>query len=163
MTLIDYIVLFVLGVSVLFGVIRGLMKEVLSLAAWVISFIAANALAPQIARVLPQTLATEEIRLLVSFVGIFILVLVAMSVLAVMMSRLAKIAGLGSLDRVLGGVFGLARGVVVVMILALLAGLTSLPRQPMWRNAFMSHALETLAGHIAPWLPADFRQRISYR
>lgn len=163
MTLFDYVVLFILGLSVLFGVIRGLVREVLSLAAWVVAFVAANVLAPHVARVLPEGVASEEIRLLAGFVCVFVLVLVAMSVLAIMASKLVKIAGLGVADHVLGGVFGLARGLLVVMVLVLLAGLTSLPRDPMWRNALLSPPLETLAGHIKAWLPADLARRITYK
>ena len=65
-------------------------------------------------------------------------------------------------DRLLGGAFGLARGMLVVMIIVLLAGLTSLPQQAVWRNAVLSGPLETLAVHSKAWLPADLAQRISY-
>lgn len=163
MTIVDYIVLLILAFSVLFGAIRGLVREVLSLAAWVVAFVAANALAPHVARLLPAGMASEEIRLIAGFVGVFVLVLVAMSVLAVMGSKLVKIAGLGGADRALGGVFGLARGLLVVMVLVLLAGLTSLPRQPVWRNALLSRPLETVAGHVQAWLPAELARRITYK
>jgi membrane protein required for colicin V production len=73
-----------------------------------------------------------------------------------------KIVGLGPADRVVGGAFGLARGVLVVMILVLLAGLTTLPRQPAWRNAALSGPLEAFAGTIKAWLPADLSKRIKY-
>ena len=58
--------------------------------------------------------------------------------------------------------FGLARGVLVVMVLVLLAGLTSLPRQPVWRDAVLSDPLEAFAGTIKAWLPAELAQRITY-
>jgi len=162
MTLFDYAVLVIIGLSVLFGVIRGLVREVLSLAAWITAFVAANLLAGEIAPLLPQALATPELRLLVAFMVVFLVVLIVMSVLAILASKLVKSAGLGMEDRGLGGVFGLARGLLVVIILVLLAGLTSLPRQPAWRNAVMSSALESLAKRIKTWLPADLSQRIKY-
>ena len=93
--------------------------------------------------------------------GVFLVVLVAMSVLAILVSKLVKSAGLGLDDRVLGGVFGLARGVLVVMVLVLLAGLTALPRQPAWRDAVLSGPLEAFAGTIKVWLPADLRSASS--
>ena len=62
-----------------------------------------------------------------------------------------------------GAAFGLARGMLVVMILVLLAGLTTLPRQAVWRNAVLSDPLEGLAGTIKAWLPAELAQRITYR
>ena len=162
MTVIDIIVLAIVGISVLIGVLRGLVREVLALVAWVGAFLVANLLAPDAAKLLPQAMASEEIRLLVSFVVVFIVVLVGLSVLAILASKVVKVVGLGPADRVVGGVFGLVRGVLVVMILVLLAGLTSLPRQPMWRNAALSSPLEAFAGYIKAWLPADLSKRIKY-
>ena len=162
MTIVDIVVLAVSGISVLLGVIRGLVREVLALAAWVVSFLAANLAAPEVAHWMPEAMASEEIRLLIGFVGVFAVMLVGLSVVAILVSKLVKIAGLGMTDRVLGGVFGLTRGLLVVMILVLLAGLTSLPRQPLWRNAVLSDPLEQIAGHIKTWLPAALSKRIKY-
>jgi membrane protein required for colicin V production len=162
MTLIDYAVLAIIALSVLFGVIRGLVREVLSLVAWISAFVAANFLAGEFAPLLPQGWATEELRLLVGFMVVFLVVLIAMSILAILASKLVKSAGLAWEDRAFGGGFGLARGVLVVLILALLAGLTSLPRQPAWRNALLRTPLEAAAKRVQAWLPAGFSQRIKY-
>ncbi len=162
MTLLDIIVLAIIGISILLGVIKGLVREVLSLAAWVMAFLAANLAAPEAAQLLPQGMASEEIRLLAGFAVVFVLVLIGLSVLAMMASKLVKIAGLGMADRVLGGVFGLLWGALVVTILVLLAGLTSLPRQPVWRTAFLGPTLEATAGYVKTWLPAELSKRIKY-
>jgi len=162
MTLFDIAVLVVVGLSVLLSVIRGLVREVLALSAWVVAFLAANLLAGEVAPLLPDAVPGEEWRLLAGFVCVFVVVLVTMSFLAILVSKLVKSAGLGPEDRLLGGVFGLARGVLVVMIVVLLAGLTSLPRQAVWRNAVLSDPLVSLAGQVKPWLPADLAQRIKY-
>lgn len=162
MTLFDLAVLVVVGLSILLSVIRGLVREVLALSAWVVAFLAANLLAGQAASWLPDAVAGEELRLLAGFLVVFVAVLIAMSVLAIMVSKLVKNAGLGLEDRLLGGVFGFARGLLVVMVVVLLAGLTSLPRQAVWRNAVLSDPLEAFAGQVKPWLPADLAQRITY-
>jgi membrane protein required for colicin V production len=162
MTAVDIIVLAVLGLSVALGVFRGLVREVLSLLAWVAAFLLANFLAPDAAKLLPQAMASEEVRLLVSFVVVFIVVLVGLSVLAILASKLVKIVGLGPADRAVGGVFGLARGVLLVMILVLLAGLTALPRQATWREAALRGALEASAEYVKAWLPSDLSRRINY-
>jgi membrane protein required for colicin V production len=83
MTIIDIIVLVIIGVSVAFGVWRGLVREVLALVAWVAAFLIANLLAPDAARILPRAMANEEFRLLVSFVVVFIVALIGLSVLAI--------------------------------------------------------------------------------
>ena len=162
MTLFDLAVIAIVGLSVLLSVIRGLVREVLALAAWVVAFFAANLLAGTVAGQLPESLPTEEIRLLAGFLCVFLGVLIAMSLLAMLASKLVKSAGLGLEDRLLGSVFGLARGLLVVMILVLLAGLTSLPRQAVWRNAILSDPLQAFAGIIKAWLPVELAQRIKY-
>jgi len=161
-TIVDIIVLAILGISVAFGAWRGLVREVLALVAWVAAFLIANLLAPDAAKLLPRAMANEELRLLVSFVVVFIAALVGLSVLAILASKLVRIIGLGPSDRVVGGIFGLVRGLLVVMILVLLAGLTTVPRQPMWRNAILSAPLEAFAGYIKAWLPSDLSKRIRY-
>lgn len=162
MTVVDIVVLAIVGVSVVYGVFRGLVREVLALVAWVAAFLIANLLAPSAVNLLPRTMASEEILLLVSFVVVFIVTLVGFSVAAILASKLVKVVGLGPADRVVGGLFGLARGALVVMILVLLAGLTSLPRQPAWRDAALRGLLEASAGYVKAWLPADLSKRIKY-
>jgi membrane protein required for colicin V production len=162
MTLFDLVVIVIVGLSVLLSLIRGLVREVLALAAWVVAFLAANVLAAEVGHWMPEALPSEELRLLAGFVCVFVVVLVAMSVLAMLVSRLVKSAGLGVEDRLLGAVFGLARGLMVVMIMVLLAGLTSLPRQAVWRNAVLTDPLEMFAARIKTWLPADLARRITF-
>ena len=162
MTAVDIIVLAIIGVSVALGVFRGLVREVFALVAWVGAFLLSNLLAPEAAKLLPRGMASEEIRLLVSYVVVFIVVLVGLSVLAILASKLVKVVGLGPADRAVGGVFGLARGVLVVMILVLLAGLTSLPRQATWREAALRGPLETCGDYVKAWLPSDLSKRVKY-
>ena len=162
MTIVDIAVLAIIGISIALGAFRGLVREVLALVAWVAAFLLSNFLAPEAVKLLPQGMGSEEIRMLVSYVIVFIIVLVALSVVAILASKLVKVVGLGASDRVVGGIFGLARGVLVVMILVLLAGLTSLPRQSAWREAALRGPLEAVAGYVKAWLPADLSKRIKY-
>lgn len=162
MTVFDYVVIAILGLSILLSVVRGLVREVLALLAWVVAFVAANFFAGPLAALLPSGIANVEVRLLIGFGVAFVVVLLSMSLLALSASRLVKNVGLGVEDRVLGGVFGLARGMLVIMVLVLLAGLTSLPKQPVWRQALLSKPLESFAGRVKVWLPGGLSQRITY-
>lgn len=162
MTVFDYAVLTIVGLSILLSIIRGLVREALALLAWAVGFIAASLLAADLAALLPPEIPGEQLRLLAGFAGVFLGVMLLMSLLAIFVSKLVKSAGFAVEDRVLGGVFGLVRGMLVVMVLVLLAGLTSLPRQPVWRDAVLSDPLETVAGQVKSWLPARFAQRITY-
>ncbi len=162
MTLFDYSVLAIVGASVLLSVLRGFVREVISLGAWIAAFAAASLLGGLVASWLMSSIRDDSIRALVAFGGVFVLTLISMSVLAMVVSGLMKKAGLGLEDRLLGSFFGFARGLVIVMVLVLLAGLTRLPRQPAWTDAMLSPPLEALAGAASPWLPQILAGNVSY-
>ena len=162
MTWLDYAVLGVVGLSVLWGVWRGLVRELISLAGWVIAFLAANLFAGPLAERLPRAIPSPELRLLAAFISIFLVSLVISTLLALLLSKLARAAGLGGLDRALGGLFGLARGVLVVIAFALVAGLTSLPQKPAWKESASGTWLSRVAAALRQALPPAFADRLRY-
>jgi membrane protein required for colicin V production len=162
MTLLDYAVLAVVGLSVVLSVWRGAVREVLALGAWVLAFLTAQAYAAPIAAYLPPSIENPALRLLAGFACVFVLVLVLTMLVAVAISTLLRSAGLGPVDRGLGAIFGLARGMLVVIILVLLCGLTAFPRTPAWRDAMLSAPLEAAASSVVPLLPYELARRISF-
>jgi membrane protein required for colicin V production len=162
MTLLDYAVFSIVGFSVLLSIIRGLVREVLALAAWAIAFVVAWLFGGELATLMPEEIPTMELRLLAGFATVFFLVLLAMSLLAIAVSQLVKSAGLSVEDRMFGALFGLARGLLVVMALVLAAGATSLPAEPVWREAALRPLLERAALGIRDWLPPAIGQHIKY-
>ena len=162
MTVFDYAVLLIVGASVLLSVMRGFVREVLALAAWLIAFVAASLLAGVVAGWIGPANADETWRALAAFVAVFFVTLVGMSLTAMAVSGLLRKAGLGVEDRLLGGFFGFARGLLIVMVAVLLGGLTALPRQPAWNDAVLSPPLEALAGAVKPWLPEILASNLSY-
>lgn len=162
MTWFDYAVIGIVGVSILLSIIHGLVREILSLASWVVAFLVAQTSAVDAAALLPAAISHPSLRLLTAFLAVFVAVLVAMSLLAMALSRLLRTAGLGFADRALGAVFGLVRGLAIVTVAVLLAGLTSLPQQPAWRLAMTSAPLVTLASMVKVWLPYDLAKHINY-
>lgn len=162
MTLIDYVVLAIIGFSILLSVLRGLVRELLALAAWAIAFVTARLFGGDLAALMPSDIPGEELRWLAGFVTLFITVLLVMSLVAVAVSQLVKSAGLSVEDRVLGAIFGMVRGVAVVIVLALIAGTTALPKQPVWRDAALRPLLELVALGVKGWLPPALAQHIKY-
>lgn len=162
MTLIDYVVLAIIGFSILLSVLRGLVRELLALAAWAIAFVTARLFGGDLAALMPSEIPGEELRWLAGFVTLFITVLLVMSLVAVAVSQLVKSAGLSVEDRVLGAIFGMVRGVAVVIVLALIAGTTALPKQPVWRDAALRPLLELVALGVKGWLPPALAQHIKY-
>jgi membrane protein required for colicin V production len=162
MTSFDYFVLIVVGASILLSVMRGLVKELLSILAWILAFIVAKFYTLELAHILPSNIPSEELRYLAAFVILFLATLLICTLLAIALSQVIKVAGMGWLDRILGGVFGLLRGVFVVSILVMLCGLTHLPQHPAWRSALLSAPLEALVGKILPWMPAAVAEKIRF-
>src|SRR5262249_18483155 len=157
-----YAVIGIIAISVLLSIIHGFVRELLALASWVVAFLVAQTYASDITVYMPAALPTPAARLLAAFLLIFIATLLVMTLLAVLLSTLLRKAGLGFADRAMGAVFGLVRGVAIVMIVVLLAGLTSLPKQPVWRNAALSAPLVVAAKIVKQWLPNDLARHISY-
>jgi membrane protein required for colicin V production len=162
MTLFDYAVLTIVGASVVLSVMRGFTRELLALLAWVAAFVAATSVSEVVAGWLSSSITDESLRALTAFVAVFVATLLLVSMLGLLLSRIVRTAGLGVEDRLLGGFFGFSRGLLIVLVAVLVAGLTPLPRQPAWSDAMLSPPLEALAGALKPWLPQVFSRNISY-
>lgn len=162
MTVFDYLVLFVLVCSVVISTLRGLVKEILSLASWVVAFIVANAYSEELARLLPDMIPGAMVRLIVAFLALFIGVRILMMLLTMAVEAIVKSAGLTVADRGLGGLFGLARGLVIILAAVLLCGMTSIPSQPFWKEALLSPLAETAARTAKPFLPGDVARHVQY-
>ena len=163
MTAFDYAVLGTLALSLLLGGWRGFVSELLALAAWVLAFLAARQGGPLLAPLLVKLIAEPMLRSVTAFILIFIGVLVVVSLLRMVLRELLKAVGLGLLDRMLGAVFGILRGVVLVLAGVLVGGLSSLPKNDWWQDAVLSPPLETAVLALRPWLPGDVAKRIRYR
>ena len=142
MTWFDYVVFAGILVSIAWGAWRGLVREVISVAAWVLAFLGANYFGSPLAEVLPASIPTPELRVLIAFVGVFVVILAACTLAGQFLARAIKGAGLGELDHVLGGFFGVARALVIMLAFAIVAGLTSFPRQGAWRDSVCGPPME---------------------
>lgn len=165
-TWLDLLILAVILFSSLLGILRGVLSEVLALLAWVAAFIAANAWAGTAAGLLDGMLRVPgdpSLRHIVGFATVFALILISFAIARRLLASLLHAIGLGPLDRLLGAVFGLARGVLVVWTGVLICGLTELPHQPWWHEAQLIPPLETAVIASKPWLPLALAKKIRYR
>ena len=163
MTAFDFAVLALVGASVLLGLWRGVVSEILALAAWVAGFFAARQFWRDIGGVFSPWLSDPALRLAAGFATVFLTVLVVFALGRFVVSLLLRAVGLGVVDRLLGAVFGVARGVLMVLAAVLVGGMTSLPKEPWWRDAVLAPPLETAVIAAKPWLPPDVTKRIRYR
>ena len=163
MTVLDWIVVLILLASVIRSLMRGLIEEVFSLVAWVAAFLAAKWGAMAIGPLLPINVQNEGLRYFAGFVVVFLVMLVAVLLLGHLVKGAAGAVGLGAADKFIGGVFGVLRGVVILIGFTLAAGLTSLPQTDFWKKAAFSNFLETIAVAFLPLLPADLAKHIHFR
>ena len=161
MTWVDYVVMGVLVLSVVWGAWRGLVHEVLSLAGWIMAFLAANLLAAPLSETFPANMR-PEFRVVGAFVLVFVATLVLTTLLTALVTKFVRVSVLQSLDRWLGALFGLLRGLVVVVALAMIGGLTPLPRMPEWTNSATGYSLAQTVIQLKQWLPPALANRLKY-
>lgn len=162
MTSFDYVVLTIIGVSVVLSMMRGFVREVIAILSWVGAFYVAKNYSLQILPLIPNDIPTEQLRVLAAFLIIFLATLLLASLLGIALSAIIKKAGLGWMNRLLGAFFGVARGLLIVCILVFLAGLTSASKDIRWQNAMFSAPLEALVISLLPWLPKEIAQHVQY-
>jgi membrane protein required for colicin V production len=161
-TIFDYLVLLVLFASIVISMMRGLVKEILSLVSWVVALVVANLYGEALAGLLPNMIPGRATRLIVAFVALFIAVKLLMMLLTVAVDSIIKAGGLSIADRGLGGLFGFARGVVIVLMAVLLCGMTAIPQQAFWKNALLRPLTETLARTAMPFLPGSVVSHVKF-
>ncbi|MGZ3238260.1 MAG: CvpA family protein [Burkholderiaceae bacterium] len=162
MTIFDYLVLLVLFASIVISMMRGLVKEILSLVSWIVALVVANLYGEALAELLPNMIPGHVTRLIVAFIALFIAVKLLMMLLTLAVESVIKAGGLSIADRGLGGLFGLARGVVIVLAAVLLCGMTAIPQQAFWKNALLRPLTETLARTAMPFLPGSVVSHIKF-
>lgn len=162
LTSVDYFTLVVLLVSALVGISRGLFKEVLGLASWAFAAWVGYHYSAYLSSEWLSTFHLDELLSLgLSFLILFVVVLVACGIVGGFIQKIILSAGLSMTDRFLGLIFGLLRGGIIVIVLATLAALTPIPQTIAWQKAMTRPAIEMAAGLIKSWLPPDWEKKLS--
>jgi membrane protein required for colicin V production len=158
----DFVVLAILGVSFLLGLVRGLLKEVLSLLAYALAFIAAIWWGPTVYGWLARLIETPMLRMGIAYAAVFIIVLLGVGLVNMTLAALIRKTGLSPADHGLGGLFGLTRGLLIILILVSLAGYTPMPQEPWWRDAMFSQTAVAAVKHLKTWLPPSLASWLPY-
>lgn len=156
-SLTDWVLLGVLFASMLVGLWRGLVYEVLSLAGWVAAFVVAQWLAADVVGWLPMIQgAPQSVQYAVAFAVVFMATVFAAGLLSWLIKKLVETVGLRPVDRTLGGVFGLARGLVLLLALTVILQLTGMARDTWWTSAQGPVWLDLILTGLKPLLPQTF-------
>jgi membrane protein required for colicin V production len=151
----DGIILGVLALSVLIGLFRGLVSEILSLVIWIAAFWVTWTFGPVVSAQLEHTIALPSLRYFVGYGACFVAVLIVGALIRFAMRRLIWSTGLSGIDRLLGMLFGFVRGVLIVTLLVFLVGLTGFTRDAWWQQSVLLPQFQGAAAWLGQNVPAD--------
>lgn len=148
MSWVDLSILTVVAVSVVLSLFRGLVRELVSLAAWVVAFAVALGFYEALAQRFEGILTEAWMRTAAAFLILLVGTLIVGGIVGYVVGRILAKGGLSGPDRLLGGVFGFVRGVAIVALVALMLGATPLVQTELWRGSTLLPQLEALAGAV---------------
>jgi membrane protein required for colicin V production len=154
----DWVFVAVMAASFLLGAWRGLVYEVLSVVSWIAAFILAQLFAPAVAEMLPISGAGQVVRYAAAFVLVFIGVVFAGGLLSWIIKKMVEAVGLRPVDRTLGAAFGLLRGVVLLLAIAVVVNMTSFKRAEWWTESMGAGMATSALKNLKPVLPERFGQ-----
>lgn len=160
---IDYILLAIILVSALLSLWRGFVREALSLASWVAALWVALLFFHDLADWLARWIETPSVRDAVGFGVLFVVTVLIGGLVGYLGGQLVAKTGLTSTDRALGVIFGIARGIVIIAVLVLLAGLTALPQDPWWQESLLLEHFQEMAVWLKSFLPEDIARNIEFQ
>lgn len=162
MVVADLIVLSIIIISIVISLMRGFVKEALSLAGWLVSLWVAMTFSSGLAELFGSSIKDPTLRLLAAFVSLFILSLMVAAIINFFATQFIQRVGLTGVDRTIGGVFGFLRGILLVTIIVMLLGLTTLPKESWWDESFFMFRFEVIATWLKDLLPSDIARYFKY-
>jgi membrane protein required for colicin V production len=153
----DYAIIGVIFLSLLFGLIRGFTKEIISLAAWIAAFFAALKFSPEVDALLQSAITHPVTRYVVSIVLIFLAVIILGCILNKIIHALLKFTGFGFFDHLLGLIFGAARGVIFITIMLLALSLMPSQNAAWAKDSKLAPHFAPLVDRFSAELPADLK------
>ncbi|EDP45799.1 CvpA family protein [Rickettsiella grylli] len=157
---IDYTIIAIIALSVLISVMRGFVREVISLVIWVAAIAVSFIFYRYIADLLVNFIHSDSARLVISFVGLFLVTLVLGMLINYLISQLVANTGLSGTDRVLGIIFGISRGILVVVLLMMLIRLTPFAKEETWQESVLVPHFQALEDWLRSFLPPSLHHSI---
>ncbi len=162
MNWVDFLIIGILAVSMIISLFRGFVREALTLTSWLLAFWIGLLFASRLAAFLPASITSADLRYGIAFGLLFIVSLVLGALFNNMVASLVKRVGLNGTDRALGVIFGFARGVAIIVLLVLVAGLTAFPQDPWWHHSLLIPYFQEWAIWVRGYLPAHLAEQITY-
>jgi membrane protein required for colicin V production len=156
MTTVDWIIIAVAGFSILLGLLRGVVREVLSLAGWIVGIVLAFQYSEALGAALPIEMPASGLRTALGAVLIVILALLVAALIGAALRALLTAVRLSAADRMLGAGFGALRALLVVGLLVLVASATEAPRETWWKESALLPWVQAGVAFASPWLSDAF-------
>ena len=152
----DWILIAALAASMLLGALRGLVYEVLSVMGWIAAFLLAQWFSPDVAEKLPMQNSGEALRYAAAFVLVFVASVFLAGLISALMKKIISVVGLRPVDRMMGAIFGLFRGLILLLALSVVVHMTALQESDWWLESQGGPMLMTLLKGLRPMLPEKF-------
>ena len=160
---IDFVILALVAISAIIGLLRGFVLEVFSVATWLVAIWVGLSFSREFSGYLESLISLPSARMAASFAVLFFVTLMLGGLLGSLLAQIVSKTGLSGSDRFAGLVFGIGRGMLVVSVLVMLAGLTPLPDDPWWRESQLIEPFQNLALWLRSSIPAGMAGYIAYR
>ncbi len=162
MAWLDIVILAIILLSALISLVRGFVREAFSLAVWVLAFWVSWSFFRDLEVPLQAWIESPTVRLGVAFAALMIATLVVGGLVNFLIIQLVERTGMSGSDRLIGMVFGAARGVLLVAVLVLLAGLTPMPEEDWWLESGLVGYFQELSYWLRDLLPPEFADHFRY-
>ena len=158
----DYVLIAVILISAVISLARGFVREAFSLAIWILAFWISWSFFRELEIHFQDFISSPTVRLGIAFAALMLATLVVGGLVNYLLIQLIERTGMSGTDRFIGMIFGAARGVLLICVLVLLAGLTTFPQESWWNDSQMVPYFEELAFWLRDKLPEDLAQRFQY-
>ncbi len=158
----DIIILVVIALPALVGVIYGFLNIAFSLLAWALALGLATKFTPYFSPLLQNHIDTPVLRLILAFVGLFVISLVILSGIGFLIVKLLGRSGLTATDRILGLFFGMGLGAIIVQVVVIMAGFTAVPGETWWDKSLIIQPFERVSVWSQKYMPDSFVRYHSY-
>ena len=159
---VDYCIIGLIAVSAIIGLFRGLIREVFSLVIWGAAMWVSLHFNHALSAYFEHAMPVISARLAVAFLVIFIGILLLGGIVAYLLEKLVDFTGLGGTDRLAGLLFGVARGMLIVSVLVLLAGVTPFPAEPWWKQSKLIPPFQSLALWLRTQIPSGLAAQVKF-
>lgn len=153
--ILDYILAVIVFISVIFSFFRGFVREIISLVTWFLAFYATLTFSPALSGLFRSAISNPKAAYITAAIVIFVIVLILGAIVSKLASGLVKLSLLGFFDKIVGIVFGVARGVLLVIIILFAIQLTPFHDAAWMKASQLAIRFQPCIAHLNALLPKD--------